>query len=116
MTQTRVMIVDDHPMVAEGIQSILETYDDICVVACLNNGQSAVRGVADFQPDVVLMDINMPGMGGLSATEIILENHPGTRILMLSMHNAPEYIATALNHGAKGYILKDVPTELWITV
>ncbi|MGB1234613.1 MAG: response regulator transcription factor [Planktomarina sp.] len=109
--QTRVMIVDDHPMVADGIRSILEDYDDIAVIASLQNGQAAVDQIEHLSPDVVLMDINMPGMTGLSATEIILEKRPDTRILILSMHNAPEYIATALNHGARGYVLKDVPTD-----
>ncbi|MEO0359164.1 MAG: response regulator transcription factor [Pseudomonadota bacterium] len=108
---TRVLIVDDHPMVAEGIESILETYDDVNVVGHAMNGQQAVKQVNALTPDVVLMDINMPGIGGLSATEIILENHPDIRVLMLSMHNAPEYVATALNHGARGYLLKDVPTD-----
>ncbi|WP_170382866.1 response regulator transcription factor [Ruegeria atlantica] len=107
----RVLIVDDHPMVAEGIQSILESYDDIEVVGTLGTGQEAVDRVADVFPDVILMDLNMPGLGGLSATEIILERAPDTRILILSMHDSPEYISTALSHGAKGYVLKDVPTE-----
>ena len=107
----RVLIVDDHPMVAEGIQSILETYDDIEVVGTLGNGQDAVDQVTALRPDVILMDLNMPGLGGLSATEIILERLPETRILILSMHDSPEYISTALSHGAKGYVLKDVPTE-----
>lgn len=112
MTNTiRVLIVDDHPMVAEGIQSILESYDDIEVVGTLGNGQEAIDQAARLQPDVILMDLNMPGMGGLSATEIILEQLPGTRVLILSMHDSPEYISTALSHGAKGYVLKDVPTE-----
>ncbi|EEX10498.1 DNA-binding response regulator, LuxR family [Ruegeria lacuscaerulensis ITI-1157] len=108
---TRVLIVDDHPMVAEGIQSILESYDDIQVVGTLGNGQEAIEQAPDLRPDVILMDLNMPGMGGLSATEIILERLPQTRILILSMHDSPEYISTALSHGAKGYILKDVPTD-----
>jgi len=107
----RVMIVDDHPMVAEGIQSILEGYDDIEVVACLASGQAAVDQCAIHAPDVILMDLNMPGLGGLSATEMILERAPGTRILILSMHDSPEYISTALSHGAVGYVLKDVPTD-----
>ncbi len=107
----RVLIVDDHPMVAEGIQSILESYDEIDVVGTLSNGQEAVDKVADLQPHVILMDLNMPGLGGLSATELILERLPDTRILILSMHDSPEYISTALSHGAKGYVLKDVPTE-----
>ncbi|MEW2916558.1 response regulator transcription factor [Ruegeria sp. ANG10] len=107
----RVLIVDDHPMVAEGIQSILESYPGIEVVCTLGTGQEAVDQVADLSPDVILMDLNMPGLGGLSATEMILERLPETRILILSMHDSPEYISTALNHGAKGYVLKDVPTD-----
>ncbi len=108
---TRILIVDDHPMVTEGIQSILETYEDITVVGCLNNGQDAVDQFEGLDPDVVLMDLNMPGLSGLAATEIMLEKRPDTRILILSMHDSAEYISTALRHGAKGYVLKDVPTE-----
>ncbi len=112
MTQTtRVLIVDDHPMVAEGIQSILETYDEIEIAGVLSNGQEAVDQIETLTPDVVLLDLNMPVMGGLTAIEIILERAPDTRVLILSMHDSPEYISTALAHGAMGYILKDVPTE-----
>jgi len=112
MTKTiRVLIVDDHPMVAEGLQSILESYDDIEVVGSLSNGREAVERAADLAPDVILMDLNMPDLGGLSATEILLERAPATRIIILTMHDSPEYISSALNHGAMGYILKDVPTD-----
>jgi two-component system nitrate/nitrite response regulator NarL len=114
MTQThpiRILIVDDHPLVAEGIQSILESYEDLEIVGTCNSGRSAIAQLAQFNPDVILMDLNMTDMGGLTATEIILEQRPGTRILILSMHDSPEYIASALNHGAMGYILKDVPTD-----
>ena len=107
----RVLIVDDHPLVAEGIQSLLESYDEIDVVGTLSNGQEAVDLATRLEPDVILMDLNMPGLSGLNATEIILERLPDTRILILTMHDSPEYISTALSHGAKGYILKDVPTE-----
>ena len=107
----RILIVDDHPMVTEGIQAILETYDDISVVGTIGNGQEAVNRVNELQPDVILLDLNMPGLSGLNATEMILEERPDTRILILSMHDSPEYISTALSHGARGYILKDVPTE-----
>lgn len=107
----RILIVDDHPMVTEGIQAILETYDDISVVGTIGNGQEAVNRVNELQPDVILLDLNMPGLSGLNATEMILEERPDTRILILSMHDSPEYISTALSHGAKGYILKDVPTD-----
>lgn len=107
----KVVIVDDHPMVAEGIQSILESYDDISVLATLSNGREAVTQMHALAPDVVLMDLNMPEIGGLTATEMLLEANPDTRILILSMHDSPEYISTALSHGAMGYILKDVPTD-----
>ena len=110
-TPVRVLIVDDHPMVAEGIEAILETYEDVEVVGTLSNGRDAIDRVDELNPDVILLDLNMPGVTGLSATELILEKRPGTRILILSMHDSPEYIGTAMSHGAKGYILKDVPTE-----
>ena len=108
---TRVVIVDDHPMVAEGIEAILESYDDIDVVGTLSNGQEAVDRVEELAPDVMLLDLNMPQVSGLNATEMILEKRPDTRILILSMHDSPEYISTALRHGAAGYVLKDVPTD-----
>lgn len=107
----RVMIVDDHALVAEGIEAILETYDDIDVVATVSDGQTAIAEAKSLKPDVVLLDLNMPGVTGLAATEMILEAEPDTHILILSMHDSPEYISTAMSHGAKGYILKDVPTE-----
>lgn len=106
-----VVIVDDHPMVAEGIQSILESYEDLEVRATLTTGAEAVAYLKSHDVDVVLMDLNMPNIGGLTATEMVLESKPDMRILILSMHDSPEYISTALSHGARGYVLKDVPTE-----
>ena len=107
----RVLIVDDHPMVAQGIQSVLESYPELEIVGTLTNGRDAVDQLETLDPDVVLMDLNMPQMGGLTATEIVLERRPGTRILVLTMHDSPEYISSALSHGAMGYLLKDVPTD-----
>src|SRR6056297_414197 len=108
---TRIVIVDDHPMVTEGVEAILETFDDICVIATLSDGQQIIEQVEALSPDVILLDLNMPGLGGLSTTEIILERRPETRILILTMHDSPEYISSALSHGAVGYVLKDVPTD-----
>jgi DNA-binding NarL/FixJ family response regulator len=110
-TPTRVLIVDDHPMVADGICALLETFEDIEVVGTLTNGVEAVEHAQSLSPDVILLDLNMPQMGGLTATEILLEQRPETRVLILTMHDSPEYISAALNHGAVGYVLKDVPTE-----
>lgn len=107
----RVVIVDDHPMVAQGIQSVLESYSELEIVGTLNNGRAVVEQLEALNPDVILMDLNMPEMGGLTATELVLERRPGTRVLILSMHDSQEYIASALSHGAMGYILKDVPTD-----
>ncbi len=107
----RVLVVDDHPMVAQGIQSILESYDDLLVVGTLGNGRDVIDQLDALRPDVILMDLNMPEMGGLTATERVLERSPDTAVLILSMHDGPEYIASALDHGARGYVLKDVPTE-----
>ncbi|MGY3437145.1 MULTISPECIES: response regulator transcription factor [unclassified Marinovum] len=109
--RTKVVIVDDHPMVAEGIEAILESYDDIEVLATLSNGREIIERAGELAPDVILLDLNMPGVGGLTATEMLLEERPETRILILSMHDSPEYISTALGHGAMGYVLKDVPTD-----
>ena len=110
-TRPRILIADDHPMVAEGIQSILESYDDLEVVGTLPNGRAVVDRLEELRPDVILMDLNMPELGGLSATEIVLERRPETRVVILSMHDNPEYISSALSHGAMGYLLKDVPTD-----
>ena len=107
----RVLVVDDHPMVAQGIQSILESYDDLLVVGTLGNGRDVIDQLDALMPDVILMDLNMPEMGGLTATELVLERSPDTAVLILSMHDGPVYIASALDHGARGYVLKDVPTE-----
>lgn len=111
IVKTRILIVDDHPMVAEGIRALLESFDDLEVVGTLCNGREAVDQIEELAPDVVLLDLNMPQMGGLTATELLLERRPETRILILSMHDSPEYIGAALSHGAMGYVLKDVPTE-----
>lgn len=111
MTTTRVAIVDDHPMVAEGIKAILESFDDINVVATYSSGQEIIDNAEALAPDVILLDLNMPGINGLSAMELLLEARANTRILVLSMHDSPEYIGAALSHGAMGYVLKDVPTE-----
>ena len=111
MTPIRVILADDHPLVTEGVRAVLDTFDQIEVVASVTNGRDAMDAIARLDPDVTLMDLNMPGMNGLMATELVLERDPAARIVILSMHDNPEYISTALRYGAKGYLLKDVPTE-----
>ena len=98
-------------MVAEDIQSILEGYDDIEVIAALACGQAIIDRIGELAPDLILPDLNMPGIGELSTTEMLLERRPGTRILIRSVHDSPEYIASAFSQGAQGYVLKDVPLD-----
>ncbi|MBB5515832.1 two-component system NarL family response regulator [Rubricella aquisinus] len=111
MTPIRVILADDHPLVTEGVRAYLETFDQIDVVATVTNGPDALAAIERLKPDVTLMDLNMPGMNGLTATERALETSPQARIVILSMHDNPEYITTALRHGARGYLLKDIPTD-----
>lgn len=107
----RVLIVDDHAMVADGIRALLESYEDIEVVGLFRDGQEAIDNCGALGPDVILLDLNMPRLNGLQATEILRERYPDIAVLILSMHDAPEYVATAMRHGAAGYCLKDQPTE-----
>lgn len=111
----RVLLADDHPLVLEGVKSFIETFDHIEVVGTATNGNQALEKFDATRPDVVVMDLNMPELNGLTATEIMLERNPEAKVLILSMHNSLEYITTAVRHGAQGYILKDVPTEEIVT-
>lgn len=111
----RVLLADDHPLVLEGVKSFIESFDHIEVVGTATNGNQALEKFDALRPDVVVMDLNMPELNGLTATEIMLERNPEAKVLILSMHNSLEYISTAMRHGARGYILKDVPTEEIVT-
>ena len=104
MIQT--IIVDDDPFVRLSLQTILEAQDDIAVVALGGTGEEAVALFEEHAPDVLLMDIQMPGMGGLDAAERILAAHPDARVVFLTTFSDDEYIVRALRLGAKGYLIK----------
>lgn len=104
----RVLLVDDHPLVIDGIQARLEDEGGIEVVGRASNGQAAIETAQQLQPDVILMDISMPVMNGLEATKVLQTRMPETRVLILSMHDNREYMVQLIQSGAKGYILKDV--------
>jgi len=106
-----VQIVDDHPMVQGGLKACLSFYDDIDIVGSTTDGSDALNKAMELKPDVILMDISMPTMNGIDATEIITEQLPATKILILSMHNNPEFVKSAIQAGAVGYILKDTTSE-----
>lgn len=109
----KVLICDDHPLVLEGIRAVVETFDHIKVVGAVRSALAALALAEQANPDVVLMDINLPEISGLDAIELFRERLPRARLLMLSMHDSREYISTAVLYGAAGYILKDVsPAEI----
>lgn len=108
-----MLVVDDHPMVREGTHDILERDPDIDVVGEAADGEEAVALADALRPDVVLMDIGLPGMSGLEATRRIREAHPEINVLALTIHEDDEYVFEMLDAGAAGYLLKDVRnTEL----
>lgn len=109
----RVLLVDDHPLTREGIRVCLRAAPRIEVVAEAANGGEALRLARRHLPDVIVMDVNMPRLNGVAATRAILAEHPRARILVLTMHDHPEYIVEIIRAGARGFLSKDVaPDEL----
>lgn len=103
----RIMIVDDHAVVRDGLKMILEAAENLRIVAMATNGREAITMVEEYRPDVVIMDISMPGLSGIEAAWQIRERLPAVKILFLSMHHSPEHIYRALQAGAQGYLLKE---------
>ena len=106
VSEIRVLLADDHAVLTAGLRALLSYYDDVEVVGETRDGAEAVALVAEFRPDVVLMDIAMPGMNGLEATRLIREQHPETRVLILTQHGERQYVLALLKAGASGYVLK----------
>ena len=107
----RVLVADDEPLARDGIRSVLGTQPDIMVVAEAADGRSAVAAAADAAPDVALLDIRMPIMDGLAATEAIVQRCPDTRVLILTTFDLDENVYRALRAGAAGFLLKDATRE-----
>lgn len=115
MDKIRILIADDHAIVREGISSLLETLPDIEVVGEARNGQEALDKARELTPDIILMDITMPGMNGLEATRLVREQNPDTRVLILTMHEGDEYFFKLLDAGASGYLVKGCSSEELVT-
>jgi DNA-binding NarL/FixJ family response regulator len=105
----RILLADDHTVVREGMRALLERQTDMTVVAEAADGRDSVRLAEEECPDVVVMDVAMPGMNGIEATRRILAACPRTGIVILSMHQDESYVLRSLKAGAKGYLLKDSP-------
>ncbi|KHK95931.1 LuxR family transcriptional regulator [Microbacterium mangrovi] len=107
----RVLIVDDHPLFRDGLVALLRTVSDVEVADAVGDGESALRSAAALSPDLVLMDLNLPGMSGLEATRRLLASDPDARVLVLTMVDDDDTVTAALRVGARGYVLKGAGQE-----
>lgn len=110
---TRVLLVDDHPLMRDGLRLLIDRQPDMRVVGTAADGPSAVTSVQDLVPDIVVMDVDLPGEDGISVTRRVLEMHPTLRVIFLSAFADAEYVTSAVKAGASGYLLKgNQPSEV----
>lgn len=105
------MLVDDHAVLRDGLKNILGMEEDMEVVGEAVSGNDALQKLEGFNPDVILMDINIPEKNGIEVTGLIKKSHPQIKILVLTMHDHDEYFMSAIREGADGYLLKDAPSQ-----
>lgn len=117
MKRMRTLLADDHTLVRAGLRKLLESMSEIEVVGEAEDGLELLALAERLQPNLVLMDIAMPGLNGLEATARLVKSMPEVRVVILSMHQTEEYVRQALRHGASGYLLKDAaPLELEMAI
>ena len=107
----RTLIVDDQHLIREGIKALLETATEIEIVGAVNDGEKALQIIETIQPDVVLLDIDLPGMDGLTVANQISLKFSQVKVIMLSSHDTESYVSKAMDSGAKGYLLKNVSSK-----
>ncbi len=107
----KLLIVDDHPVVRKGISICLARHQQMQVIGEAANGRDALRLARELRPDIMLMDIDMPQMNGLAATEALRRELPKVKVLILSMHSNTEYVLRIIQSGARGFVLKEAPTD-----
>ena len=111
MSKIRVFLADDHLILREGIRALLEKVPDIEMVGEAADGEAAISSIEQLMPDVVLMDITMPGINGLEATRLIKQRYPQIKVLILTMHETDQYLSEMLSAGASGYIVKTTDSK-----
>jgi DNA-binding NarL/FixJ family response regulator len=111
MSTTRVVIADDHPTFRRGLRALFDSLDDVDVVGEADDGEGAVALAGDLVPDVVVMDLNMPGVNGVEATRRIVAENPSVAVLVLTMLDEDESVFAAMRAGARGYVVKGADTE-----
>jgi DNA-binding NarL/FixJ family response regulator len=104
----RILIVDDHPITRDGLRTALSLTDEVDVVGEASSGEEAIKVVEDTNPDVIFMDVRMPGMNGIQATRVIRERHPETKVILFTVDESRASISEAIQAGVSGYLLKDV--------
>jgi len=107
----RVLLADDHPLVRAGIRKVLEQQRDVTVVGEAGDGDEALKLLAELEPDLIVLDLNMPNRDGFAVLREARDAAPGVRILVLTMHSSVEYVARAVREGADGYLLKDTAVQ-----
>jgi len=113
----RILLVDDQHIIREGLKTMLESNPDMQIIGEAENGQQAIAQLSTLKPDVILMDVRMPVMDGVAATQAIAQQHPTAKILILTTFDDDEYVSQAMRMGAKGYLLKDTePEELSLAI
>src|SRR6266566_2846356 len=107
----RILLVDDHPLVRNGLRALLASVTDMTVVGEASGGEEAITQAAELQPDIILMDLHMPGLNGIEATRRIVQAHPHIGILVLTMLEDDASVFAAMRAGARGYLLKGADQE-----
>ncbi|MUT69589.1 two-component system response regulator NarL [Pseudomonas stutzeri] len=110
-TTTRILLVDDHPMMRRGLRDLLDLEDDLETVGEAGNGEDAIRLAQEVEPDLILMDLNMPGIDGLETTRRMRDADIDARIIMFTVSDEQGHVLEALRNGADGYLLKDMDAE-----
>jgi two-component system response regulator DegU len=107
----RILIVDDHPVTRGGLKTALSTSDEVEIVGEAGSGEEAIDAVLELKPEVVFMDVRMPGMGGIEATRIIRQESPQTKVILFTVDESRQVIGEAIQAGVSGYLLKDVSAQ-----
>jgi len=115
MAKIRTLLTDDHTLFRQGVKTLLSAEPGLEVVGEAGNAAEAIAKAAELKPDIVLMDVSMPGLSSFEATRQIRKNRPETKVLFLTMYDDEDYLAECMEAGASGYVLKDCPSENLVT-
>jgi len=114
MSKIQLLIVDDHEIIRNGVKQLINNEPDMHVLGEAGNGAEAIQQMETLKPDVIIMDIRMPGINGLDAAKAILKPHTKSKIIFFSLYDQEDYVASALEMGAHGYILKDTSNKIFL--